>query len=518
MKRRKPEPAPEGQITLGLAPVEPTIPREASDEQRAIFEAVLHRREHLRVIARAGSGKTWCIEKAVQLLPEGTSVLLMAFNKEIEGELSRRVPGHATVKTSHGLGLGIVCASWGTKVIPARGDARLKQLAASVLPTNLHPADVQVVLDLVRWCKWCLAETAEDILRIATTQKLIPFWPDYIPAGGVRPRYGNADLCRWVQAILARTCQPSPEIDFDDMPYLPARLGFRPRPGYDVVFIDEAQDLNRAQVKLALNCLAPGGRIIAVGDPRQAIYGWRGADPRSMERLHDTLAATARGVKTLPLTQSRRCPWSVARLAARIVSDFRALPEAPEGAVEERVHPERMTDEWAAGDFVISRTNAELMPLCLAAIRGGHRARVQGKDLGKDLLARVTRSEAEDIPAFLQWLKADEAREVEVLGAAGAEEAEIELAHDRADVLRTLARVASDLDALRARLSDLFADQGPSSQIVFTTAHRAKGLETGRVWLLRETFLRRPTDEEANLYYVAVTRAKRTLFLVGGRA
>jgi superfamily I DNA/RNA helicase len=77
--------------------------------------------------------------------------------------------------------------------------------------------------------------------------------------------------------------------------------------------IDEAQDLNRAQLELVLRAVAPGGRTLAVGDAGQAIYQWSGADARSMANI------TARtGACQLPLSICYRCPASHVALAATI--------------------------------------------------------------------------------------------------------------------------------------------------------------------------------------------------------
>ena len=66
------------------------------------------------------------------------------------------------------------------------------------------------------------------------------------------------------------------------------------------------------------------------------------------------------------------------------------------------------------------------------------------------------------------------------------------------------------------RIDELFADRASHDVIVFSSTHKAKGLERERVWMLVGTYRRRPGQEEENLYYVAATRARRTLHLVEG--
>ena len=63
----------------------------------------------------------------------------------------------------------------------------------------------------------------------------------------------------------------------------------------------------------------------------------------------------------------------------------------------------------------------------------------------------------------------------------------------------------------------MFADTKDDAQVILlSSTHKAKGLERERVWVLSDTYMRRPDPEERRLYYVAVTRAKKELVLVEG--
>src|SRR5690606_18120963 len=97
---------------------------------------------------------------------------------------------------------------------------------------------------------------------------------------------------------------------------------------FDNVLVDEAQDLNVAQRILIRRMLKEGGRLIAVGDPRQAIYGFRGADSDSFRLIGEEFNAT-----DLPLTVTFRCPKAVVAQAQRYVSHIQAHETAPEGEV-----------------------------------------------------------------------------------------------------------------------------------------------------------------------------------------
>ena len=105
---------------------------------------------------------------------------------------------------------------------------------------------------------------------------------------------------------------------------------------------------------------------------------------------------------------------------------------------------------------------------------------------------------------------------------------------DQADTLTAIAEGADSVRQIKERLTSLFQDTDRTSKpaVIFSTVHKAKGLEWTRVFILTETFNRkRPPGappvspeaeaaqarEEANIYYVAVTRAKQTLVMANGK-
>src|SRR5439155_16716900 len=82
------------------------------------------------------------------------------------------------------------------------------------------------------------------------------------------------------------------------------------------LLVDEAQDLDRAQLRLALLLAAPANRIFLVGDDDQSIYGWRLADVRRLLGLaNEALPNLAR----VDLETNYRCPAPVLDRAVRLV-------------------------------------------------------------------------------------------------------------------------------------------------------------------------------------------------------
>ena len=85
------------------------------------------------------------------------------------------------------------------------------------------------------------------------------------------------------------------------------------------LLVDEAQDLDRAQLRLALLLAAPANRVFFVGDDDQSIYGWRLADVRRVLSLADALP----GLRRADLVVNYRCPPTVVGRAVRLVEHNR---------------------------------------------------------------------------------------------------------------------------------------------------------------------------------------------------
>lgn len=316
---------------------------------------------------------------------------------------------------------------------------------------------------------------------------------------------------------LAAATQPvATGIDFADMIFLPVRNRWL-RGWWDLVVVDEGQDMNPTQLLIARGIARRfTGRLVIVGDNRQAIYGWRGADVNALGRMKQELNATERGLK-----KTFRCGKAIVGLAAGLVPDFEAGPDNPAGTIDAIVE-DQLVAEAALGDFVISRTNAALVSAAMKLLRAGKRTQIAGRKIGDalvGLVGRLARS-GRTVPGFLERLAGWEQKEIARAEAAAktkeAAERKIEAVVDQAEMLRGLADGARSTDEIVARIKDLFTDNGlgDAGTITCSSVHRAKGLEANRVFLLAETF-RDHTEEEQNIGYVAITRAKRTLTIVG---
>jgi len=317
-------------------------------------------------------------------------------------------------------------------------------------------------------------------------------------------------------------------IDFGDMLWLPWVWGLQPRM-YDWVFVDECQDLNRAQLEMVLKLrMRPMvnehgpliyGRMIFVGDPRQAIYGFSGADAASYTNIRERTGATE-----FPLSVSYRCPVLVVREAQAIVPTIQPRPNAPLGTVRYISETDLYT-QVQERDLLLCRMTAPLIATCLDLIRQKVPARVRGKDIGKMLVKTVK------IVSERQWFKFEEfpthlheytEEQVNKLKKRDDQESAIERLYDIDAALFACFEGLGGRDVLEfcEGIQFLFSDDRPG--VWLSTVHKAKGLEASRVFILRPDKLPLvwrgqqawETEQEMNLKYVAITRALEELVYV----
>lgn len=483
-----------------------------SAQQLAIFDWFENGKGNLLVRARAGTGKTTTICEGISRAPENAP-LLAAFNKRIAVELQAKLSANprAKAQTLHSVGFQIVRKYWpGVKPDEFRGD-RIAQIAAG---------GEKAPEQMVRLVKK-LASIAKSVAPLAIDspighRTLVDLAYDYecVPDEEWEEDGWNADaVARCALEGMKMACERGSyrTIDFDDMVYLPLANQWGGAK-YDLVVIDECQDMNASQIMLARKVLRAGGRVCVVGDDRQSIYSFRGADSGSLDRLKKELNAVE-----LPLTVTYRCGKAIVAVAAKLVPDFEAAPSAPKGEIK-KCSPTQLTALAEPGDFVLSRKNSALMGACLGLLKAGKRAKIEGKDIGKQLLNIVRKLSASTIPEVLARL--EEWKRVQVKRASAnphTADERIDAITDQAEAISALAEDLATTAELEERIASLFEDdveKARTAMIVCSSIHRAKGLEAERVFVLTDTLKVGKDQEEDNIAYVAYTRVKLTLFLV----
>jgi hypothetical protein len=537
---------------------------------------------HVIVEARAGTGKTTTLVEGLRRLlgtptpgfvpsPQQQAVFdaigesrgkvrnvcFLAFNKSIADELKDRVPPGVKAQTIHKLGLIAVVKVFRLQEEHGVNANRVGNIIGGILGKPIKdvrkekPAVVRAVEDLVGLCKQTLVGYDPTLPKPGPAFDPGKVTPDVLYALASRYEIDAEgsweDVVDLVPRVLDRCLDVSKDscIDHDDMVWIPLVLRL-PLYRFDLLLIDEAQDLNRSQQELVKGS---GNRLIFCGDPRQAIYGFAGADSESMPRLHRDLAGDTakygrdgfdRGCIKLPLTVTRRCGRAIVKEANRIVKDFSAHESNPDGSVQTMSYPTQpgkargetieipiektYLPHVKDGDMIICRSNAPLVRQCFKFLKEGRRARIQGRKIGDDLVSLVKRMDAGSIPELIErlgkWLLHEVAKEQ---AKPTPDESKIDRLTDRHDAAMVFAESSTSVDDVVRRIDAVFVNDPnvATAPILLSSVHRAKGLEARRVFFLRPAVqpvrFRMPDwqrEQESNLEYVGITRAIEELIYV----
>lgn len=506
---------------------------EASPQQQAIYTNVEKGNKNLIVEAVAGSGKTTTLIEAVRRMRG--SVAFLAYNKKIAEEIKTRlekVPTSARVKagTFHSFGFGAVMKALpGTKM----DDKKMMKIAAGQeVPQELQAFALQCVSLAKQSAIGVITSFDDD----AAWQRLVDHYDvdDLLLTNPFkRDEFSEAEMdarvqegLRWARQLLKKSVDTDKiGFDYDDMIYAPLVHDMRMWLN-QWVLIDEAQDTNPARRAFAKKILAPGGRLLAVGDPRQAIYGFTGADNDALDIIAREFSAVR-----LPLTVSYRCAKAVVAQAQTVVDHIQAAPNAPEGSFGMITMGEFANDHHVGlgpDDAVLCRNTKPLVELAFDLIRKGIGCHVEGKDIGRGLVALVKKwKKAVTVGDLLERLDDHLTRQTERFMVKG-QELKAESLADRVETIKVIASGLPDdepLAILVSRINDLFEDTEPGSlarHVTLSTIHKSKGREWERVYILGRNkfmpskFARQQWQmaQETNLAYVAITRAKRWLWEV----
>lgn len=503
-------------------------------QQQAFLDALLNTSSHLALIARAGCGKTSTIMMAVKALVDWAAsqgvrleMLVCAYNKAIAQEISEKLKRAGydwkTVQAStlHALGFGLLKYAFNPEVNGYKVRDYIRSIAdnaADPEQAQFHSTFGSHIASLVGYAKQAAVGFFGQIENMA-------LWYELAEHYGLEGLDDPRDADRIVQAaqsVYRWSLDNTQVIDFDDMILMPLIRNMQVRFGKDVIFLDEAQDLSPARQALARKFLKPRtGRMVIVGDDRQAIYGFSGADAQALENMVASYSATV-----LPLSVTWRCPKAVVAVAQTIVPDIEAAPEAPEGLVQYLTTEDELeallSGLEAGRDAILCRNTAPLITLAYQLIRAGTPAKVEGRQIGEGLAALAKRWKVRQCSELLNRLEAYESREVGKLQAKGRDD-RIEEVTDKVECLREIikgcqSKGLQQVTDVLAAIDSLFGDDVKGA-VTLATYHRSKGREWPRV-ILWEHSARCPSRgarqpwqqlQERNLAYVAFTRAQETL-------
>ena len=346
-----------------------------NEEQRA---AVLCTDVPLVIVAGPGTGKTRTLTVRIahlildkQVAPE--SVLAITFTNKAAGEMRERlsgllgdeIAGRVTLKTFHAFGALLLRQHAGRSglspefVILAEVDrAALLRQACPELKTG----EVDAALMQISAAK----AVPDDGPRLKSRSDMLnPL--KRIDEGADQP--ASADLASQaavstadpagIYERYANALRANDAVDFDDLILLPIRL-LEEHPDvlaavqtrYRWISVDEYQDVNAAQYRLLRLLAGEGVNLCVIGDPDQAIYGFRGADHRYFLQFAQDYPRAV----TLSLNRNYRSSQRILDAASQVIArnpDRKAVEILAEFADEVKLDVYRAPTDKAEAEYVV---------------------------------------------------------------------------------------------------------------------------------------------------------------------
>lgn len=468
-----------------------TVVHPPTPEQQAILGAFPDG-GNMVIVAAAGSGKTTSLKMIANTAPRQKG-LYLAYNRAIADDAKASFPAGVNCVTAHALAYRAIGHQYKERLngprVPAAQAARLLGIHYSVTidDKTLQPAQLARLANeaVARFC-----HSADEEPR-----------PWHVP---VIPGLESLEQRRAVEEsvyplavkVWEDVRQVKGQLRFTHDTYLKLFGLSRPSLPYDYVLFDEAQDANAVVLGIVKD--QDNAQVIAVGDPSQAIYGWRG----SVDSM-DQFDAKHR----LHLSKSFRFGHAVADEANKWLDLLNA-----ELRVEGFDRVNSVVGPLAVADAVLCRTNAGAIGQVMAAIGANQRAALVG---GGDDMRRLAEAAIDlkagrgtthpELFAFRTWAEVQDHAENDPAGSDLKVFVQLVDKHGPDVIIDTLTRLTRDESR---------------ADVVISTAHKAKGREWRSVQIAGD--FREPKDDEDGnqgqiprpemmLSYVSVTRAKLAL-------
>jgi len=487
-------------------------------EQDAIGEAasVLGAGEVLKVIAFAGAGKTTTL-KAIATRRKDRGIYL-AFNKAIADEAGAKlVNTRCASRTMHSLAYGAVVTGHGRREVLTvnriRDTLRMGSFGFPRLPGWTEYRLASLVKKV--FANYCASDVDQVMPEHAAKALLESLGDPATIRDRVRRERAEVALDRlampamfaaqslWDELRDARIYSDDAYLKMLDLDPDARAAAFR---GFRYVLLDEAQDLNPVQRSIVTKTGLP---LVAVGDPYQQIYSWRGAE---------NALALLPG-ESLYLTQSFRFGEDIAAIARDVLS------ARPDGGPEQRLigfERDKPITKWAgpAGAW-ICRTNMGVLETALDKSRKA-RHPIFIDNFGELL------SDVNNARCLHSGKKMDNPSTL-LASFQSFAELEAEAEGGDAELGRLVKIIEDNRDDDVRKLAEMMVKSENEARIIFITGHRSKGREWPTVGLgndwksideMTQIYEKTKTNspgaraqaiEQFNVLYVALTRAMQKL-------
>lgn len=460
----------------------------------------------LIVEAGAGCGKTTAIVNNISpKLPHNT--LFLAFNKSIQMELEGRLPGRQ-VKTFHSLALANLTRRLGKlKVEP-------NKYKNNPLLEGFDYDSRSLVSDIIS--AYQLSAAGAEISSSQITHKFF----HAILEGRIEELEPTEQMsiemaCDHAYTIFSQELKKPTSLTYDDMLWFLVHYSHEKRwslKDYACVVIDEAQDVSPIRLAILKRL---SNRVIAVGDSRQAIYKFAGAMSSALNEIQESFNAVR-----LPLSVTWRCSLEVVKQAELILGEkfLQPRPNAPEGYVG--IVSSLEGAELDQRCMILCRTNKPLVMLAVSLLKKRVPFRMLS-DFPNKLIKKVTKLLRDWDGGMATFRRAVFNHYEEILVNIKNPSTQARYEDERDTILALAEQATEPQDVVRS----LEAIVNSKFGVLLTTGHKAKGLEAETVYIISPDLIPAPwipeentedMEQERNIHYVMATRAKTSLYYVGG--
>lgn len=453
--------------------------------------AVISSKTSIKVIAPAGSGKTTLMMGYSAARPKSKG-LYMAFGKPTQDEANRKLNA-----------MGVDTRAWTTHALAYRAfGAQFNR--AGKLSGGMRAAVTAGLLQVNYAQAAAINEMVKNYMCSAEDHISEAHLPDPEQFKLVARQEGI--IMDGAKRLWARMVNPADDAPATHDVYLKQWVMTRPVLPFEFILFDEAQDANALTAHL-VNMQRHCTRVY-VGDPYQAIFGFRGA-----VNLMDELQAE----QTLTLTKSHRFTPNIGLLATTFLKHWRGS-----------TNPIHGTARFTAEELATTNSTAHLARTVAGLLAHGMEQHEKGKRIHwiKGFDEYRTSAIADAYSLFSGTKEGIKDPVLKMMGSWGELKEYVESSGDgeAGPIFRLIEKYKEDTMPMLASLRASQVMNPAEADITLTTGHKAKGLEWDRVQLVNDFFSfkdektrsgwsdpSRIDNQEAHLMYVMLTRAKKAI-------
>ena len=404
-----------------------------STYQQNILNYIDNNTGNLLVDAKAGSGKTSTLLLiANKVYNQNKKCTFLAFNKSIVDELSKKLQNtDCMIKTIHSLGLSFIRSylmkKFGMNNYTLNIDGLklnkfmkplINQICGEDIKNSFEDTDYDTMketfndildqfLKIIQFIRFYNVDITneESVKDLIDTKCNCEYFIDPKRYGLQNYYQVLTETMKYIDNTFKGETQDSSgkyvfDIDFTDMTYFPVKLQipvpYSVKQYLDYILVDESQDLSILQQIFIKQLNTGNSRYIFVGDKKQAIYGFTGADTNSIDNIKKNFV-----LEELPLNICYRCPEKVIKIAKTIVPDIESNSAREDKGNVQILKKSDLKNILKPGDMIISRTNNTLVDMYIDFVFKQHyQVKFKNDDVVKGIIKDIDRCNREYIRRY----------------------------------------------------------------------------------------------------------------------